>query len=322
MKKFGLTLILFSIPLFILGGLGDYFINRALRKSNHKYYIVWNDLVSGNLNSEVLVYGTSRARAHINSKILEDSLKLSAYNLGIDGYTFDMEYCRHRLVLEKNKKPSYIIQTLDYHMLGKIEDLYQYEQFYPYFDNETVLKTIKTYKGLNGWDYHLPLVRYFGSTEEIFSAINILLRPSHNIGNRYKGFYNFNQSWTKEFEIAKKSNNTIVQKLDKESVILFEKFILETKKMKIPLIFVYTPEHIDGQHYVSNRRQIMSVYTYLAKKYNIPFIDYSNDSICFNREYFYNSEHLNLKGANIFSSKLASDLKLIIQNKDLNNSNN
>ena len=103
MKKFGLTLILFSIPLFILGGLGDYFINRALRKSNHKYYIVWNDLVSGNLNSEVLVYGTSRARAHINSKILEDSLKLSTYNLGIDGYTFDMEYCRHRLVLEKNK---------------------------------------------------------------------------------------------------------------------------------------------------------------------------------------------------------------------------
>ena len=313
MKKFGLTLILFSIPLFILGGLGDYFINRALRKSNHKYYIVWNDLVSGNLNSEVLVYGTSRARAHINSKILEDSLKLSTYNLGIDRYTFDMEYCRHELVLENNKKPSYIIQTLDYHMLGKIHDLYQYEQFYPYFDNKIILKTIKKYNGPNWWDYHLPLVRYYGSKKEIFSAINILLRPSHNKGNRYKGFYNFNQVWTNDLEKAKKSKKTIFQKIDKEAVALFEKLITDTKKRGIPMIFVYTPEHIEGQHFVSNRAEIMAFYKKIADKYNIPFIDYSADSMCYNKDYFYNSEHLNLKGANMFSQKLASDLKKIIK---------
>lgn len=322
MKKFIVTFLLFSIPLFIVAGFGDYFTNKVLRKSNHKYFVVWNDLVSGDINSEVLVYGTSRARAHINSKILEDTLNLSTYNLGIDGYTFDMEYCRHKLVFENNKKPSYIIQTLDYHMLSRIDNLYQYEQFFPYFNNETILSTIKDYKGLNWWDYNLPLVRYYGSKEQIFNAINVILRPSHNKGNRYKGFYNFNQSWTKEFENAKKSKNTIVQKLDKKSVILFEKYILETKKMKIPLIFVYTPEHIDGQHYVSNRKQIMSVYSYLSRKYNIPFIDYSTDSICFNREYFYNSEHLNLKGANLFSRKLASDLKLFIKKNDFNKSKN
>jgi hypothetical protein len=32
MKKFGLTLILFSIPLFILGGLGDYFYKHGSQK--------------------------------------------------------------------------------------------------------------------------------------------------------------------------------------------------------------------------------------------------------------------------------------------------
>jgi hypothetical protein len=319
MKKFGVTLLLFSIPLFILAGLGDYFTNKALRKSKYKYFVVWNDLVSGNLNSEVVVYGTSRARAHINSKILEDSLKLSTYNLGIDGYTFEMEYCRHQLVLENNKKPSYIIQTLDYHMLGKNENLYQYEQFYPYFDNETILNAIKKYKGLNFWDYNLPLVRYYGSTEEILSAINILLRPSHNKGNRYKGFYNFNQVWTNDLEKAKKSKKTIFQKIDKEAVALFEKLITDTKKRDIPIIFVYTPEHIEGQNFVSNRKEIMALYKKLAAKYDIPFIDYSSDPMCLNRDYFYNAEHLNLKGANFFSIKLASDLKKYIKVSVKNN---
>lgn len=316
MKKFALILLIFFMPIFILAGLGDYYINQSLKISNHKYFVVWNDLVSGNINSEILIYGTSRARAHVNPKVLEDSLKLSTYNLGIDGYTFDMEYCRHELILKENKQPSYIIQTLDYHMLGKIEDLYQYEQFYPYFDNKIVLETIKTYNGLNWWDYHFPLVRYFGSREEIFNAMNILLRPSHNIGNRYKGFYNFNQSWTKDFEKAVESKKTIFQKIDKESVILFEKFIVDSKKRDIPIIFVYTPEHIEGQHFVSNRAEIMALYKKLAIQYNIPFIDYSSDPMCFNKDYFYNAEHLNLKGANLFSSKLATDLKKYIKVKE------
>ena len=313
MKKFGLTLILFSIPLFILAGLADYYINKSLRKSKHKYFVVWNDLVSGNINSEIVVYGTSRARAHINSKILEDTLKLSTYNLGIDGFTFKMEYCRHELILEKNKKPSFIIQTLDFHILGDIDNLYQFQQFCPYFDNETILKTIKTYKGPNWWDYNLPLVRYYGNTEEIFSAMNILLRPSHNKGNRYKGFYNFNRSWTYEFEKVKKSKKTMFQKLDKDSVILFENYLADTKRRGIPIIFVYTPEYIEGQNFVSNRKEIMALYNKLAAKYDIPFIDYSSDPLCFNREYFYNAEHLNLKGTNLFSKKLASDLKKYIK---------
>ncbi|PWA04846.1 hypothetical protein [Flavobacterium psychrotolerans] len=313
MKKFGLTILLFFIPLFILAELGDYWITQSLRKSKDKYFVVWNDLVSGNLNSKILIYGTSRARAHVNPKIVEDTLHLSTYNLGIDGYTFKMEYCRHQLVLDKNEKPSYIIQTLDYHMLGDIENLYQYEQFYPYFDNEIILKTIKTYKGLNWWDYHIPLVRYYGSTKEITSATNILLRPSHNKGNRYKGFYNVNQSWTNEFEKVKESKKGIHQKLIKEQIILFENYLADTKKRGIHIIFVYTPEHIDGQNFVSNRAEIITLYKKMAAKYDIPFIDYSSDPMCFNRDYFYNAEHLNLKGTNLFSKKLASDLKKYIK---------
>lgn len=313
MKKFIVKLLLIFIPVLLFSFGFDYLITKTLRKSKAKNYVVWNDLVQGKINSKILIYGTSRARAHVNSKILEDSLHSSVYNLGIDGYTFKMQYCRHKLVLKNNNVPNYIIQTLDYHMLGDIKNLYQYEQFYPYFNNKIIVNDIKKYKGLNWFDYNFPIVRYYGSTKEIIDAINIFLRPSHNIGNRYKGFYNMDINWTGEFEKIKANKRYINQIIDKESLKLFEDYLKDTQRRNIKLIFVYTPEYIEGQRFVANRDKIMNLYKKISVKYKIPLLDYSSDSICFKKEYFYNAEHLNLKGSNLFTKKLATDLKKYIK---------
>jgi lysophospholipase L1-like esterase len=53
----------------------------------------------------------------------------------------------------------------------------------------------------------------------------------------------------------------------------------------------------------------MALYRKYADDYQIPFFDYSNDSLCLNKELFYNTTHLNKKGADLFSKKLASDLR-------------
>ena len=307
-----LSISLILISLLILSVVSDYFITKTLRKSKDKYYSTWNDLVGGKINSTILIYGSSRARAHVNTKILEDSLQQPVYNLGIDSYNFKMQYCRHQLILQNNNKPAYIIQTLDYATLGDVEGLYEKEQFLPYFDNEIITNTIKTYKGFNEYDYHLPLLRYYGCTKQIVSSFNIFLRPSHNKGNRYKGFYNFNQNWTYEFEKLKLTTKELHQEIKKNVVVLFDKYLADLKKKNIKVIFVYTPEYIEGQKFIANRAEIMKLYTNLALKYNIPFIDYSSDTICLNRKYFYNAEHLNLEGANLFSKKLATDLKRYI----------
>ena len=47
----------------------------------------------------------------------------------------------------------------------------------------------------------------------------------------------------------------------------------------------------------------------ILKKYNVPFWDYGFDTTFYKREYFYDNIHLNDKGAKLFSSKIASDIK-------------
>jgi len=99
--------------------------------------------------------------------------------------------------------------------------------------------------------------------------------------------------------------------LDEESVVLFSKYLEECARANIKVIFVYTPEYIEGQEFVENRDEIMALYTQLSKKYNIQFYDYSKDSMSFDKTYFYNALHLNLKGAELFTTKLIEKLKTL-----------
>lgn len=42
--------------------------------------------------------------------------------------------------------------------------------------------------------------------------------------------------------------------------------------------------------------------------FELLFLDYTNDPICYDTAYFYNAMHLNARGANLFTEKLAHDI--------------
>ena len=47
----------------------------------------------------------------------------------------------------------------------------------------------------------------------------------------------------------------------------------------------------------------------LSKEYQIPFYDFSNDSISYHKKYFYNASHLNNFGSQLFTKELIDKLK-------------
>lgn len=79
---------------------------------------------------------------------------------------------------------------------------------------------------------------------------------------------------------------------------------------KIPVLFSYAPYYHKTKEVIEDELEVVDIYTKLAKKYNIPILDYSIDPvISFDTAYFYNATHLNREGAKIFSTKLATDIK-------------
>ena len=299
-----LLLIVFSYPL-------DLFISNNLKKSNtyaHGEFSVWNDIIEGELYSDLYIYGSSRAWVHFDPMIIQDSTGLSVYNLGMDGHRFIMQYLRHKLVLEHNKKPQYIIYSLDITTLAK-GNLYNPDQFLPYMLwNNDFQEVILKYEGYNYFDFNIPFLRYSGKHNAIKESLRIFFKGDNPI-KRIKGYEGRNESWNKDFIKAKNKMDSYTVNIDDKSLFLFQKFLSDCKKSNIQVILAYSPYYIKGQEFIKNQDEIIKMYNNLADKYNLDFFDFTKDSICYKKKYFYNSGHLNKDGAELFTKKLISMLK-------------
>ncbi len=311
MKRLIKNIILFAIPLGVLMFIADWFLSYQLQHSRYGEFGVWNDIYNSNIDADIAIYGSSRAMVHLDPLIIKDSLKMSAYNLGLNGHNFWLQYFRHKELLEYNRKPKFIIHSVDMFTLVKRSDLFQMEQFLPYMlYNKELQQWIGSYKGYSTYDFIIPLVRYYGQYKAIGKVFKSILEGNRiNHSDRSLGFAAKDLPWTDDLVKARAQYPDYRVEVDSSSVELFENYLKECSNMGIAIALIYTPEYIEGQDFVKNRAEIMNIFSTLATKYGIPFIDYSDDPISYKKEYFYNASHLNGKGARLFTSKLANDIK-------------
>jgi hypothetical protein len=310
MKKLILRMMLFLMPIVLLSYGIDVFLSKNLKKSNHMEAPVWRDIYAGKIDSKVVIYGSSRAWVQIDPSMIGSSLNTTVYNLGIDGHNFWLQYFRHKMLLKYNAKPKLIVYSVDAFTLQKREELYESNQFLPdMLWNNDIYNATKGYKGFNFLDYSVPLLRYYGMKDELVRAMEIAISPRNNYIERVRGYEGKDLKWNSNFKdaIAKIKSYKIV--FHKESEALFEQFLQECAQKNIKIVFVYAPEYIEGQKFIENRAEVIDRYVNLSKKYDIPFYDYSQDSISFDKQYFYNALHLNRTGAELFTSKLIKQLK-------------
>lgn len=305
-------ILIFILPLVVLAYPVDYLISVNLKKSNWfacGEYPVWNDIYSGQVNSKIVIYGSSKAWTGINPQVIEDSLGLSCYNLGIDGHNFRMEYLRHLEYLENNPQPEIILMSVDVLSLYTRVDLYNYEQFLPYIYRKNVREYTSGYQGFTRFDYLLPLARYIGESEAVTVAFENLLSLGNTSTERVKGFKANDYQWTDEFAKAKAMMDTYHVNLDPESIRLFDVFLADCQERGIDVVLVLTPDYIEGQEFIDNRAEVVQYYRDFSARYDIPFLDYSSDPICLEKGYFYNSSHMNKKGTEVFEKMFIADLK-------------
>lgn len=318
MKNFLIRLLLFFAPLALISYPLDLLFSHYLSQSHSRpgEFEVWKDIYTSNAHCDIAIYGSSRAMVHFNPKIMSDSLQSRGYNFGMDGHNFWLQYLRHLKLLKYNPKPKMIILAVDIYSLIKRKELYEMDQFLPImlWDSE-VWEYTKGYEGYDKYDYLFPLVRYIGKKEAMAQVWKNIRQPSHE-KHRFNGFYGDEGEWNSDFDNAKASIGAYSIEVDSGSVELFEAFIKECRNNEIELVFVYTPEYIEGQYFVTNRADIMSYYTHVSSENNVDFYDFSNDSICFSKLYFYNANHLNKRGADIFTRKLTTILKERKNNRD------
>lgn len=312
MKGFITQLLRFLLLLAVLATAFDYFISWRLKQhptAAAGEFTVWNDLYAGNITTDYVIYGSSRAWVHFNPKILEDSLGKTAYNLGMDGQNFHLQMLRHLEFIRHNPYPKNIVLALDVFSLDVYNELYNETQLLPYqLFNRNISRFRAHYVNYQPAHHWLPLLRYAGRK----SLIRELFSPSQTDSNslRMQGFRGQDKSWNAAADTALARLTPFEVKIDSQLVEMFEQFLEEMKQRQIKLTLVYPPAYVAGQKQLLNHQQIMAYYADQANKYGFLFLDYSNHPISHDKSNFYNSSHLNARAADEFTRVFVQDLKL------------
>lgn len=308
MKKFFKNLLIFSFILIVPIGTIDIW----LRNMNTLHKEKLNGLHKNSINIEVLILGNSHANYGVNPKMFS----LEAYNLANVGQSI---YFDRRLTVSNIKslsKLKYVFISVDYHTLyfssqGEVLDLWSYyASGIRYKKNNYLKEDISPF--LFGYTPKVSFSLFKKAIDrKKKKVIDFDVENGVKITDSIvKGFIPFTGNSTsfneKHYESRAESFYNSYRTSDKKEVLIdLEHFIQELKKKGVTPILFATPTFGDYNVFLNKHviLQNTKYINYLTAKYNLEYWDYSN-SERFKKEDFYNCDHLNIKGANVFSKIL------------------
>jgi hypothetical protein len=197
LKRFLAHAAAFFLPLFAAAFVLDWWISAGLRRSLAGELGAWNEIYAGHINSDIVVYGTSRAVGQFDPHILSDTLGMTAYNLGMQGNNFAIQYLRHEVLLRHNSPPRLIVQSVEpFTFLKQHKGLYDPVQFLPYvLDDPQVRAATTPFGTFDFWDRHLPLVRYCNRAVNVATAARLLMMYRDRVAERDRGYKTLSMPW-------------------------------------------------------------------------------------------------------------------------------
>ena len=271
---------------------------------------VVNKIMSGNINSQIIISGASRSYVGINPKIIEEKTGKSCYNISQNGARLATQLAVLKSYLKNNSKPEIIIQELGMYTLTFDEKIYAPYKYLPYLEEEEL------YEGLKLIDSELWINRYFPFTNLTFYNTNLqklLIKDyKRQIDNKrdylVHGFHPNKSSWSIDEEAFYKNPIGIYNITHTKAVDLLKELIDICEREKIKLILVNTPEYYTITPLYKYRQPKLKIINQIVQEKQVTFLDYASNEICKNKKLFYNFRHLNDKGAHEFTQIFTSDL--------------
>lgn len=254
--------------------------------------------LANEVDADVVLLGTSRCQYHYVSSILADSIDMSVYNGGFSGSDcIYAHYIALNLIL-LHHSPKMICLDLMTHDYTVFDDSFNKTNFFaPYIGRSERADSIFREAG-NYWPYRLcHLYRYNAR------AISSICKLFINGQQGDKGYYPLSSMFVPDkLDKVHKSENVDTLKLQ-----YLRKFITLCKSHHIALVFTVSPAYSEAD------ADLYDVLKDVAKENGIPFFDYHTQGLFLDHpEYFKDNGHLWDKGARVYTSIFAHDLKRYI----------
>jgi hypothetical protein len=299
MKRLTVSLLFILAGVFLvdrLGGKAMWWINQHTHDiSGPKIKYLVN-----NVHEDIVLMGTSRCDVQYVPSIISDTLGMSVYNGGINASENIYAHyivLNHLLARHTPKVICLDVMTNDY---IEQEDPFKAVSFFaPYFGQNEKADSVFRLAG-NYWQYYVSHLYRFNA-KATSNIAGLVINRNSDGDNGYVPVPKPVQTPT----VLKYSEDP--EKTDSQKIEYVQRFISLCKQHNIKLVFVISPMYmkVSPNHY--------DVIKEIARQHGIPLIDYHTIGLFHNHpEYFRDPAHLWDKGARIYSSRFASDLRKII----------
>ena len=302
-------MLFFTFILLILAVAFDVLLTIKALRSRTSPFATWNDLYQRKIDADVLVMGSSRAFVQFNPAIIDTVLHTNSYNLGMDGRAADSQILKYKVFRHKgNSKPKLIIYEVSHGTMQKSNG-YEREQFVPYLHDPYLWRLCHEQESFNMADCVLPSWRYLGQR----TFIRNILFPSE--GSEYdtplyKGFRSYDRKWSGR---GLRQQASVSYTKDTAVIRQFRDFLAECRRDSIQVVLVTSPFYIGGTRKMADSTGMHAMFAQIATDFDIPYLDYTYDTLSYDTAYFYNTMHLNKIGADLFSQKVARDIGSVMR---------
>ena len=296
MSKFVLKLLLF-LALFVIV---DHILGKGINLLS--IYAKGGDTaknvhITRFLDEDVLILGSSRASNHYVPDSLEHHLGLSTYNCGQNENGIILFYPLMNLIKQRHKPKMLIYDVYTMDLLDGMR--------FNGIDYLTILKPVYGVECVDSMfhraEYNSKIKMHSRLYRHNSTFLNLIIDVVKNRDIYHKGFYQLNTGILQNPSVSLSSKHDFVY--DPEKLSFLEKFIVENKD-SVKLIFAISPEYgkIDDIMFEPLKM--------LCNTYNIPLLNhYCDTTFTYHKELFSNQNHLNHKGANLYSSIISKELE-------------
>lgn len=291
MRGFLLKLLLFAVIIAVLDfGYGLY--GDSVRKGVRNGVTGLDNEALYHTTAPMLVFGSSRAWHHYDTRILRDSLGMDIYNCGVNSMGVQFFYPRLQQILRRYT-PRVIIYDSSpvYDCVKSTSDAVTARRLQPYFCESEVYRFMRELS-LTEW------IKCHSATYRYHDRLSEYRADADNHGRFYDGY----QPLTGTKSVKTHTHESV--SADSVKVRLLHRFINLCHSHDIKLIFVISP------YYKADMGPATEILKQAAAEHGVPVIDRFNDSVFMaDSTLFFDESHLNSRGATRFTRTLIPQIK-------------
>ncbi len=310
----------FIITGFILLGVFQYLINFGVRKCKKDQIGKVNQLMGHQINPQIICFGSSVGEVGFNSRIISSKLNKSVYNCSIDGTS----YIQYKGLIDEfasnSNKNELIIYMESYFTFQNPKKVSSLERYIAHLNNVKLFHSLENLQpDLLKKCKYVPFYQFIPVTHAYYknslkgwnSFINGFIEVDSLLGQTpvYR-------SWEADQDEFLRSGKSFTIDLDEQVINTYIKDLLALKKQGKNVVIVLPPVFKGlEENKLTDFTPLRTTFKRISAKTGFPFLDFTQVDISKNKVYFYNSNHLNSAGANLFTTRLADSL---IVNRSIN----